>query len=93
MGADYYGILRRSVGVPAALVEVAYISNAAEARLIATEDFREQTASAIVRSITRFFTTTDAGGGFREPLDPLPPTGQPPSGGFNGCTEPSYEEG
>ena len=36
-GTDYYGILRESVGVPAALAELAFLSNPAEEALLASD--------------------------------------------------------
>lgn len=90
-GADFYGIIRRTGGVPAALVEVAYLSNRAEAELIRTPEFAERSAQAIARAIVRYFATDDPGAGFREVnLGPIP--GAVPSGGVPAaCREPAYE--
>jgi len=88
-GPDFYGVLRRAAGVPAALLEIAYLSNPREAALVATDAFREESAAAIARAITRFFTTDDPGAGFSSPRSAGPPT--TPTGGTAGCVEPPYE--
>jgi N-acetylmuramoyl-L-alanine amidase len=88
-GPDFYGVLRRTAGVPATLLEVAYLSNPREAALIATESFREDTATAVARAIIRYFTTDDPGDGFADPRGAGPPT--TPTGGTAGCVEPAYE--
>ena len=88
-GPDFYGVLRRTAGVPATLLEIAYLSNPREAALVATDAFREDSAAAIARAITRYFTTDDPGAGFRAPRGAGPPT--TPTGGTAGCVEPPYE--
>jgi len=88
-GPDFYGVLRRTAGVPAALLEIAYLSNPREAALVATEAFREESAAAVARAITRYFTTDDPGAGFTAPRGAGPPT--TPTGGTAGCVEPPYE--
>jgi N-acetylmuramoyl-L-alanine amidase len=88
-GPDFYGVLRRTAGVPAALLEIAYLSNPREAALVATDAFREDSAVAIARAITRYFTTDDPGAGFSAPRGAGPPT--TPTGGTSGCIEPPYE--
>jgi N-acetylmuramoyl-L-alanine amidase len=88
-GPDFYGVLRRTAGVPATLLEIAYISNPREAALVATDSFREEAAAAISRAIVRYFTTDDPGDGFADPRGAGPPT--TPTGGTAGCVEPPYE--
>jgi N-acetylmuramoyl-L-alanine amidase len=88
-GPDFYGVLRRTAGVPATLLEIAYLSNPREAALVATDAFREESAVAIARAITRYFTTDDPGAGFSAPRGAGPPT--TPTGGTAGCVEPPYE--
>lgn len=90
-GADFYGVIRRTGGVPATLLEVAFLSNRAEAALIGTEEFADRSADAIARAIVRYFTTTDPGAGFRDTgLGPIP--GSVPSGGIpSNCREPAYD--
>ena len=67
-GTDFYGMLRLTADVPGALVEVAYLSSPAEAQLLARTDVRTAEAEAIAKSIERYFTTTEPGGGFKTPL-------------------------
>jgi N-acetylmuramoyl-L-alanine amidase len=88
-GPDFYGVLRRTAGVPATLLEIAYLSNPREAALVATESFREDAAGAIARAIVRYFTTDDPGDGFADPRGAGPPT--TPTGGTAGCVEPPYD--
>lgn len=63
-GGDFYGVLRRSAGIPAAIAEGAYLSNPPEADLLARPDVQQQEADAIVRAIDRFLTSDDPGSGF-----------------------------
>jgi N-acetylmuramoyl-L-alanine amidase len=69
-GTDFYGVLRRSAeaGVPAVLVEAAYLSNPAEADLLARRDVQTAEAQAIANAVERWFLTDDPGSGFMEPL-------------------------
>jgi N-acetylmuramoyl-L-alanine amidase len=64
-GTDFYGVLRRSAGVPAILVEGAYLSNAREAQLLRTDEFRAAEAEAIADGILRWLTTEDEGSGYQ----------------------------
>ncbi len=66
-GDDYYGVLRRSHGVPSVLSEAAYISQPAEEALLRTDEFRQAEARAIADAVTRFVTTEDPGSGFLAP--------------------------
>jgi N-acetylmuramoyl-L-alanine amidase len=86
-GGDYYGILRRSVGITAVLSEAAFISNPAEEHLLATADFRHVEAVAITKALTRFLATPDPGSGFVEPYPRTEPAGG--GGGPEGCTDPA----
>jgi N-acetylmuramoyl-L-alanine amidase len=85
-GKDYYGILRRTEGVPAVLSEAAFISNAAEERLLADPEFQRVEARALTEAVVRFVTTDDPGGGFVEPYPRTQPAG--PGGGTDGCVDP-----
>jgi N-acetylmuramoyl-L-alanine amidase len=67
-GTDFYGVLRRTEGVPAALAEVAYLSNPPEAEFIVRDDFRAAAASGIANAVVRYFATNDPGGGFNTPV-------------------------
>jgi N-acetylmuramoyl-L-alanine amidase len=85
-GDDYYGILRRSAGIPAVLSEAAYVSNPAEADLLADPDVQAAEADAIARAVVRFLTTDDPGRGFVEPYPRGDEAG--PGGGPTGCVDP-----
>jgi N-acetylmuramoyl-L-alanine amidase len=84
-GLDFYGVLRLSAPVPAALVEAAYLSNPPEEALLATPAFRHVEAQAIADAIIRFVTTKDPGSGF---VTPRPRTDVPAGGGSTGCLDP-----
>ncbi len=85
-GGDYYGILRRSAGVPAVLSEAAFISNPPEEALLADPAFQAVEAEAMARAIVRYVTTDDPGSGFVEPYPRTQPAG--PGGGSTGCVDP-----
>ncbi|HEV8299023.1 MAG TPA: N-acetylmuramoyl-L-alanine amidase [Acidimicrobiales bacterium] len=85
-GEDYYGILRSTAGVPSALAELAYVTNAPEEVLLKTAAFRTVEAQAVARGIVRFLTTDDPGSGFVGPSDRTEPAG--PGGGSQGCVDP-----
>jgi N-acetylmuramoyl-L-alanine amidase len=86
-GGDYYGILRRTAGVPAVLSEAAFITNATEETLLATASFQHAEAAAIARAVTRFVSTDDPGGGYVTPYPRSQPAG--PGGGPEGCVDPA----
>jgi len=88
-GDDYYGILRRTQGVPAALAELAFISNPPEAELLARPDVEQAEGEAVARGITRFLTTKDPGSGFTEPYPRTEPAGG--GGGTTNCVDPPLE--
>jgi N-acetylmuramoyl-L-alanine amidase len=85
-GGDYYGILRRSAGVPTVLSEAAFISNPPEEALLRDPDFQRAEAAAITRAIVRYVTSDDPGSGFVEPYPRTEPAG--PGGGGRGCVDP-----
>ena len=85
-GSDYYGILRRSAGVPAVLSEAAFISNPAEEALLADPAFQKVEATALTKAIVRFVTTDDPGSGYVDPYPRTQPAG--PGGGHQGCEDP-----
>jgi hypothetical protein len=85
-GQDYYGILRRTAGVPAVLTEALFISNPPEAELLARRDVQDAEAAALARAVTRFLVTDDPGSGFVEPYPRVDPAG--PGGGGRGCVDP-----
>ncbi len=87
-GSDFFGVLRRTQGIPAVLVEPTYISSGSEATLLKTSSFRAAEASAIAHAVQRFLTTNDQGAGFHEPLS----RGNSDPGGGGGeahCNDPS----
>jgi len=88
-GGDYYGILKRTAGIPAALSEAAFISNPAEEALLADPAVQRAEAEAIARAVVRFATTDDPGSGFVEPYPRTEPAG--PGGGATGCQDPPLE--
>jgi N-acetylmuramoyl-L-alanine amidase len=85
-GSDYYGILHRTIGVPAVLSEAAFISNVAEEALLADPAFQAVEAQALTDAIVRFVSTSDPGSGFVEPYPRTEPAG--PGGGAKGCVDP-----
>ena len=86
-GGDYYGILKRTAGVPAVLSEAAFISNPPEEALLLTPEFRSTEARAIARAVVRFLGTPDPGSGYVEPYPRTQPAG--PGGGAAGCEDPA----
>lgn len=85
-GDDYYGVLRRTQGVPAVLSEAAYLSNPAEEALLRTDEFRDAEAGAIADAVLRAVTTEDPGSGFHPPRMIEAPSGG--GGGTAGCEDP-----
>lgn len=78
-GEDYFGILRRTAGVPAVLSEALFISaSAAEARLLSRPEVQRGEGEAIARAITRFLRTGAPGSGFVDSR-PRGPDGRPPN--------------
>ena len=88
-GDDYYGVLRRSAGVPATLTELLYLSNAPEEALLLTPAFQQVEAEAITRAILRYLTTDDLGSGFVEAYPRTAPAGG--GGGTSNCVDPAFE--
>jgi len=64
-GTDAYGIIRYPA-TPTALLELGYLSNPAEARLFATEEYTVAAATAIANTAERFLTTSDTGPALEE---------------------------
>jgi N-acetylmuramoyl-L-alanine amidase len=85
-GGDYYGVLRRTAGTPAALSEGAFLTNPPEETLLKTPAVQAAEAQAIARAIVRFATTSDPGSGFVTPYPRTEPAG--PGGGAQGCVDP-----
>jgi N-acetylmuramoyl-L-alanine amidase len=85
-GSDFYGVLRRTAGVPAVLIEAAYLSSTAEADLLARPEIQTAEAQAIANGVLRYFLTADPGAGYMEPI----PRGFESGGGgtFVNCEDP-----
>lgn len=86
-GDDYYGILRRTQGVPASLAELAFVSNPPEAELLARADVQKVEGEAVARGIVRYLTTRDPGSGYTTPYPRTTPAG--PGGGSSNCVDPT----
>lgn len=85
-GDDYYGILRRTQGIPAVLSEAGFMNNPSEEALFAREDVRRAEGEAIARAIVRFLRSDDPGSGYTEPYPRETPAG--PGGGSQNCQDP-----
>ncbi len=85
-GDDFYGILRRTQGTPAALAEIGFISNRAEERHYAEPAVQQAVGEAVARGIVRFLTTSDPGSGFVTPPDLADDDRR--SGGTANCVDP-----
>jgi N-acetylmuramoyl-L-alanine amidase len=72
---DYYAMLRQPGKVVSVLAELAFISNPAEAELIARADVQKVEGEAVARGIIRYLTTRDPGSGFVEPYPRVDPPG------------------
>jgi N-acetylmuramoyl-L-alanine amidase len=89
-GGDYYGILRRSVGIPTVISEGLFLSaSLAEAELLARPDVQQAHGEAIARAIVRFLTTEAPGSGFVEPIVRETPAGG--GGGTSDCVDPPLQ--
>jgi N-acetylmuramoyl-L-alanine amidase len=89
-GGDYYGILRMTAGVNAALSEGLFLSaSRPEADLLARPDVQQAEADAIVRAIRRALVTADPGSGFVTPIKRTTPAGS--GGGVSHCVDPKLE--
>ena len=91
-GDDWYAMVRQPKGVAAALAELAFISNPAEADLLAEPDVQRVEGEAVARGIIRFLTTADEGSGYVEggTMPPRPRTGgpRPDPNDWSGCDDP-----
>jgi len=85
-GTDYYGILRESAGIPAALAELAFLSNPSEERLLSTSAVQRAEAAAVAGGIERFLTSDAEGSGFVDAYERSAPAGS--GGGAKGCVDP-----
>ena len=86
-GDDYYGVLRRSKGTPAALVEGAFISNRAEEALLQRKDVQKAEGQALARGILRYLRSPEPGSGYLPPFTSTAPAGG--GGGAKSCKDPT----
>ena len=84
---DYYAMLRQPSPVVSVLAELAFISNPAEAELIARADVQKVEGEAVAKGILRYLTTRDPGSGFVEPYPRVDPPGGP-GGPSRACRDP-----
>ncbi len=85
-GDDYYGVLRRTKGTPAALVESAFISNRSEETLLQRKEVQKAEGEAIARGILRYLRSPAPGSGYVAPFSSNAPAG--PGGGARSCQDP-----
>ena len=88
---DYYAVLRQPAPIVSTLVELAFISNQAEAALLARPDVQKVEGEAVARGIYRYLASRDLGSGFTEPYErPTPPSSPAvPGGGTSApCDDP-----
>jgi len=83
---DYYAVLRLPAPVTSVLAELAFISNAPEAELLARADVRAVEGDAVARGILRWLRTDEPGSGFTTPYPRIDPPGAP--SGPGPCTDP-----
>ncbi len=92
-GDDWYAMVRQPKGVAATLAELAFISNPAEADLLADPEVQKVEGEAVARGIIRFLTTSDPGSGYVDggQMPPRPPRSgpRPSGGGDDECDDPS----
>ena len=89
-GEDWYAMVRQPKGVAAALAELAFLSNPAEADLLADPEVQRVEGEAVARGIVRFLTTGDPGSGYVEggQMPPRPRNGPRGGGGDDECDDP-----
>ncbi|MDQ4071116.1 MAG: N-acetylmuramoyl-L-alanine amidase [Actinomycetota bacterium] len=91
-GEDWYAMVRQPKGVAAALAELAFLSNPAEAELLADPEVQRVEGEAVARGIIRFLTTSDPGSGYVEggQMPPRPRAGPRQGGGGDlECDDPA----
>lgn len=87
-GEDTYGMVRRPL-MPAALVELGYLSNPTEAELFASREYVEAASVALADAIERWLETDDIGGGLQPLARSFTPAGS--TGHSRGCVDPILE--
>jgi len=92
-GDDWYAMVRQPKGIAAALAELAFISNPAEADLLADPEVQRVEGEAVARGIIRFLTTADPGSGYVDggnmPPRQRPGGPRPDPNDWTGCDDPS----
>jgi N-acetylmuramoyl-L-alanine amidase len=86
-GEDWYAMVRLPPTVPAALAELAFLSNRAEADLLADPEVQRVEGEAVARGIVRFLMSADPGSGF-VPGGQMPPRPRTGRGGDDVCDDP-----
>ncbi len=84
-GTDSYGMIRRP-NMPAALAELAYISNAPEAEFMSTQVYVDTAAAALADAVVAWLETDDPGTGHVAEPRSFTPNGL--TGGPSGCVDP-----
>ena len=84
-GNDFFGIHRRTPDIPSVISEYVYLSNPAEAALMASDAMVEREVDAIVRAVVRWYWNTDTSGRVGATLTADASTN---SGGSDNCVEP-----
>lgn len=87
-GQQSYGMIRYPE-IPAVLAELAYLSNPAEAELLATPEYRGAVSLALADAIEAWLRTEDPGAGFVEQPRTVTPSGL--TGGVEACVDPVLE--
>ena len=87
-GKDLYGILQYTPGLTSVITEAAYLSNPAEARLLADPEVQETEALAIANGIIEYLTTDSPGSGYN---GALVTSRRLRSGSPDGCVDPPLE--
>ncbi len=87
-GDDLYGLHRNSGEVVSVITEALYLSNPAEAALIAQASVQQVEAQALADGLNRWLTTADAGGGYTPHFTDPTSTG---TGGTEGCVDPPLQ--
>lgn len=87
-GEQAYGMIRYPK-TPTVLAELAYLSNPAEAQLLATSEYRVAVSDALADAIEAWFETTEPGTGFVDQARTFNPSGA--TGGSGGCVDPPLE--
>ncbi len=85
-GTDFYGIHRRTPEVTSIITEFLWLSNAAEARLLARDDVKDAEAEAMAKGIDRWYRSSHKGSGY---LPEFVDTFDSGGGGFENCVDPA----